>query len=256
MKKTDKLDIVYVVKPDASNEELRYSLRSLKNIPHRNVWIIGGCPDWVQNVNVIERDQRFIDKWTNVNENLKLACKCKEISANFILFNDDFFVMKKIDGLDNYYERSLFDKVVQIENDRNGEASEYTTMLLKCSDDLIQKGYGALNYELHVPMIFNKKKLLSILEEESVPACRRSYYGNMYLKNSVEFDDIKGYKLTDDWKGSIFYSTADIAFEKGVCGITIRKQFKEASEYERPKNEPRRQPSYPDSWWWKWKSGE
>lgn len=254
MRKTDKLDIVYVVKPDADNEELRYSLRSLRNIPHKNVWIIGGCPDWVQNVHVIERDQMFKHKWVNVNENLEAACNCKEISANFILFNDDFFVMKKIEGLEDYYEGTLYEKAEQIESD--GRVSDYTLMLKQASDKLEEKGLGVLNYELHVPMIFNKKKLLEVLKDKPVPACRRSYYGNMFLKNSVEMRDVKGYKPNDVWNGSVFYSTADEAFRTGICGIMIRKMFNEVCEYERPKNEPRRQTGYPDSWWWKWKSGK
>lgn len=36
-------DIVYFVKESESNEELRYSLRSLKNFPRRKVWFYGGC---------------------------------------------------------------------------------------------------------------------------------------------------------------------------------------------------------------------
>ncbi|MFF3129757.1 hypothetical protein ACFVRD_48125 [Streptomyces sp. NPDC057908] len=40
-------DIVYVVRPWNQNEQLRYSLRTLANLPHRRVWIAGYCPTWV-----------------------------------------------------------------------------------------------------------------------------------------------------------------------------------------------------------------
>ena len=38
-------DIVYFVKGSRKNEELRYSLRTLKNFPHRKVFFYGEFPD-------------------------------------------------------------------------------------------------------------------------------------------------------------------------------------------------------------------
>ena len=38
-------DVVYFVKDTKENEELRYSLRTLKNFPHAKVWFYGGCPE-------------------------------------------------------------------------------------------------------------------------------------------------------------------------------------------------------------------
>ena len=38
------MDIVYVIKDCSFCEELTYSLRSLVNVPHDNVIIIGGLP--------------------------------------------------------------------------------------------------------------------------------------------------------------------------------------------------------------------
>ena len=37
-------DIVYFVKDTKTNEELKYSLRSLVNFPHKSVWFYGGGP--------------------------------------------------------------------------------------------------------------------------------------------------------------------------------------------------------------------
>ena len=49
------MDIVYLIKVDPENdsEELRYSLRSLKNIPHQKVILVGEKPEWVTNVEFI-----------------------------------------------------------------------------------------------------------------------------------------------------------------------------------------------------------
>lgn len=48
------MDILYLCRP-GENLELRYSLRSLRNVPHGRVWIFGDCPDWVTNVNLVHQ---------------------------------------------------------------------------------------------------------------------------------------------------------------------------------------------------------
>lgn len=47
-RKANNYDIVYFVKESAKNEELRYSLRSLKNFPHGRVWFYGYCPSFLK----------------------------------------------------------------------------------------------------------------------------------------------------------------------------------------------------------------
>ena len=55
--KSLEMDIVYVVRPGDENEALRYSLRSLANIPHRTVWIAGYRPKWCYGIVYVPRDQ-------------------------------------------------------------------------------------------------------------------------------------------------------------------------------------------------------
>ena len=98
-------DIVYFVKDTQVNEELRHSLRSLKNFPHNKVWFYGGCPDGLKPDYHIEVEQDQPTKWQNIFKMFKLACSNKDITKNFWLFNDDFFVMKPINYETNYYCR-------------------------------------------------------------------------------------------------------------------------------------------------------
>ena len=60
------MDIVYVVGENERNESLKYSLRSLKNIPHDDVYIIGHKPAWVKNVKYVNRIQRVRNKFQNI----------------------------------------------------------------------------------------------------------------------------------------------------------------------------------------------
>ena len=71
-------DIYYpVIKSVNDNAELRFSLRSLKNIEHGNVYIVGYKPLWVKNVihlpynDIPARDNKGIFQgWKNQREKL------------------------------------------------------------------------------------------------------------------------------------------------------------------------------------------
>ena len=101
------MDIVFVVRPGESNEVLRYSLRSLVNLPHRQVYISGYCPSWVKNVIYIATDQEGNDDLDNSNHNLICAAIREDLSDNFILMNDDFFIMAPADVVPPMHQGSL-----------------------------------------------------------------------------------------------------------------------------------------------------
>lgn len=91
-----KYDIVYFVKSDVFNEELRYSLRSVEaNWPYFRVWFCGGCPDGIKPDIMMRLNQQGLNKWEKVRNSIITVCENNEITEDFWLFNDDFFVMKK-----------------------------------------------------------------------------------------------------------------------------------------------------------------
>ena len=75
------MDIVYLVKDCTENEELTYSLRSLVNIPHDRVFIVGGCPRNIDTSKVIHFPILQTDtKYKNTTNNLKLICNQDNLS--------------------------------------------------------------------------------------------------------------------------------------------------------------------------------
>ena len=88
------MDIVYVLKPDFQNEELRYSLRSLENFPHDKVWFVGGQPNELTPDGRLNIRQWGDTKWERVKNMLARVCVADDISEDFWLFNDDFFILK------------------------------------------------------------------------------------------------------------------------------------------------------------------
>lgn len=229
---TKGLDIVYFVKDGTRNEELRYSLRSVSmNMPHKRVWIFGGCPlNIVPDVRV-KVAQTGQTKWDNVHNMYKMVCENKEITDSFIMFHDDFFVMKPTSHITPLY-RCTLDEHIRILEPQGPTA--YSKLLRGCRDAI--KSDVALSYEIHTPFIFNKKMLLNVLNAS--PNCHaiRTIYGNLYYAGQSErSNDVKIFTIKPgfDYKNSTFLSTDDpIVNVNNDIWRWIRKQFSKKCEFE------------------------
>lgn len=232
---TNDLDIVYFVKNAQTNNELRYSIRSVvKNMPYKRIWIVGGCPYGITPDIHIRAEQNGSSKWENVHEMYRLACENKELTNNFVMFNDDFFIMKPMSKVEPLYRCSL-DKHIQILEDKFKRPNGYSKLLRNCRNELRSLGKQQLSYELHIPFIFNKKKLLDLLNKYPTQHCTRTLYGNLYNIGGKQSEDIKAFssKPEFDYKNTSLLSTDD-----GVDNINndvwryIRLSFKDKSKYE------------------------
>lgn len=236
--KTKNLDIVYNLKEETTYDEFRYSLRSLENIPHKRVFVFGGCPNWATNVIHKPFSQLESTKWDRSAGLLKRICEDKEITKNFIWFNDDFYVLKPIESLDYYYDRTLAERVADFRKmSMWGLGSRYSMRLESASYRLRFEGYPTKNFELHVPIIFNREKLLEIFNKYPQIGARRSLYGNTYISNPKEMKDIKIHDLESiPNENDTFVSTSNASFRAGKIGEFLKETFNKPSIYERTDN--------------------
>jgi hypothetical protein len=183
------LDLVYICGP-GDNEELRYSIRSaVKNLKFDNLWVVGGKPDWYVG-NYLEVIQNK-SKYANARNNLRAICNSSKISDSFILMNDDFYIMNKVDNVPYMHGGLLADKIKKYENLTGN--TRYVLMLKRTLLSLSRrKNKDVLDYELHVPMVMEKEKLLAIVE---LPDLWRSRYGNTFDVGGIEIDDVKVYSF-------------------------------------------------------------
>ena len=148
------------------------------------------------------------------------------------MFNDDFFIMEPMDDLPYMYHKEPLAEHAQTLLDKS-PWSTYAPRLQKASQELQRAGYGELNYELHVPMLFDKTKALEAFRRFNSPMIR-SLYGNYHNVGGIEAEDVKIYSLArgryDLYK---LLSTNDTTFKAGAVGSYIRKQFKKKSRYEK-----------------------
>lgn len=225
-----KIDIIYFVKDTTKNEELRYSLRSLKNFPHGKIWFYGGCPDGLKPDHHIKVEQDQPTKWANIFKMFKLACKNNNISKDFLLFNDDFFVMKKIKTPVNYYEGDLYKRVVTLEDKHNG-ITPYSQQLRYTLQELESMGCTTINYAVHTPMLINREKGLELANIIDGPMIRCAY-GNYFKIGGKDHSDFKIDSVTKKYRNECYLSTNDKSFAHGIVGEQIRKLFPDKCEYE------------------------
>ena len=222
-------DIIYFVKECRENEELRYSLRSLKNFPHNKVYFYGGCPDGLCPDHHIYVKQDQENKWQNVSEMLRMACKNHHISDNFWLFNDDFFIMEKIDHPKNYNNGDLYKRIVLLEN-AHQRITPYSQQLRYVCKELEAMGCTTINYTLHIPMLINKDKALELFNISDCPMFR-SLYGNYCGIKSEVMHDVKIVNSEKEYKGGAYLSTDDLSFQ-GRVGEQIKATFPNKCKYE------------------------
>ena len=229
------MDFVYICK-EGVNEELKYSIRSvIESFPNSNIWVVGGKPDWYVG-NYIKVEQKE-SKYKNAVENLKTISTSDQISKSFVLMNDDFYIIKKINKIENFHGGYLLNKI-NLYQKLNGN-SQYTRKLLGTYKKLKALGFeNPLDYELHVPMIMEKEKLKTILEliDQSL---WRSIYGNKFDVGGTEMQDVKvytsgplvlkSYNLNID--SHTYLSSADSSFNN-IFNKILKDKFNKKTKFE------------------------
>lgn len=239
------MDLVYVCRK-GENEELKYSLRSIeKNLPGHNVVVIGYKPSWYCGDFIPVED--IGNKFLNISNCLAYACNTPAISSNFVFMNDDFFLLKPLKRIPKMHGGYLSDKIDEYRS-LVGSSNAYISLLSKTNMKIISKGIDRpIDYDIHVPMQFNKKKLLSVMINGYLP---RSMYGNLFSVGGRAMADVKKYNPRSrlskrspsmEDQSLVFISSDDQSFETIKNGILL-EMFPEPSKYECPRQESNLRP--------------
>jgi hypothetical protein len=235
------VDIVWICRT-GPNEELRYSIRSVaKNMPHENIVVVGGKPDWYTGrfipVETFIDNHRSTNKYANAKNNIHKIVDEPSISDEFIFMNDDFYVVKPVDRLQHYHGGYFEDKLKLFK--LYAAEGSYTKMLQRTMATLDALEIDApLDYTLHIPILYQKNKLAETLKYDG---STRTLYGNMHRVGGRLMEDVKVHpKRSRDWapqpfdymhKDMTFLSTSDSSFEQ-VKKNLLGPLFPEPSKYE------------------------
>lgn len=222
--------VLYFVKDGDRNEELRYSLRSLRNFPHDRVVIVGGKPRWVTGVE-FHKANPSRNKWKNVYLNLLAACD--KVGGSFVVMNDDIFFMEPTVALPSWHRGPLAEHIAGIRN----QHTEWVLSLKSTLEHLRRHGHAdPLSYEAHIPVEMDADKLGAVLEtgikEPHLPQWR-TLYGNWWGVPAVHMEDVKIRNMKTVWDPSWpLVSTDDRTFPTHPSGKAIRNLFHDPSPYE------------------------
>ena len=231
-------DIVYFVKDCTINEELRYSLRSVeRNFRYRDVWFYGGCPVNLKPDHHVAVTQNQPSKWERVRSMMMKACENDNITEDFWLFNDDFFVLKPVpEDMPAYHNGSIYRQIVRVEDRHGMTSNDYTRRLRHLCQTLERAGKEVNNYGVHKPMLINRKKMLEVLKLFPEEPMNRALYGNYWGIGGVRRRDMKirvtSYDMTKVDREWEFVSTSDESFESGDVGRYLKRKFDKKSRFE------------------------
>lgn len=179
------MDVLYYIGSGSShnNDELRLSLRSLDKycVDVDRVWVVGNKPAFLRNVEYlwVEDSGEF---WQNAFNKTKAAIEAG-ISDEFLLMNDDFFMLAPFEAKEYpYYHRGD----IPLSDD-----SKYQRFISDTGEYLKSLGLPFKHYGVHCPIRIEGKKYLELEKHLDKPRSIRCLYGNMYAKG-VKITDCKG----------------------------------------------------------------
>lgn len=177
----------------AQGNELRYALRSWQKnfkVPHKIV-IIGEREEWFKDeeLTFIELEQLSENPKVNTMEALKAAIASDAVSEVFVWSNDDIYLVAPV-GI----EHIILPKYLGLLNPEiySGHYRmnmEHTISLLSENDLPI------LNYGTHTPVIYEKEKLVELLEKYPEVSTGDYVFSSLYFNHFIQIAPIKL-----DWK--------------------------------------------------------
>lgn len=227
-------DIVYVLKNGIRSDEIRYSVRSVvKNFPCKRIWFVGGKPDGIEPDRYIEYQQLGSSKWERSTATIRIIATTEDITEDFWLFNDDFFIVKKLTQFQPMILGTLERRVQRI-YDKHNMQTAYSNKLQETRQILKRNKLDTLDYAVHCPILINKTKALKTLKKFRGYPMFRSLYGNHHRIGGQVTDDYKVFGLDELPRDNVaVVSTTDKSFRDGVVGQYIRDMFSDPSKYER-----------------------
>lgn len=228
-------DVVYLVRP-GDNEELRYSLRSLRNVPHGDVVLVGHCPSWVRGVRHLPVAQLDPGLWKYENATALLREVALRGPDEFALFNDDFFCVSPVGGMPAPAIRGSL-RALAAERSCH-RSSAYAEMLRVTAAILTESGHpdpGA--YTLHTPLTMRRDGLSLTLDYgerhrgDARALSWRSLYGNIMQLGGRPEPDVKVH-ADEPLPSGPWVSTSDASFRYHRIGTRLRALLDEPSPYE------------------------
>lgn len=192
----ESVDILFVLGGGSlwSNTEIRYSLRSIEKhlTGYKNIWIVGHLPVFLKNVNHISFPDEHQCKETNIYRKIIRGCEEKQISDNFLFFNDDHFLVQ------DFYapEFPFFWKSdLRVSSKGMKPGGRYKKALDNAYRVLQAHGFETKSFDTHTPILYNKKSFVDVMTKydwnQKISFVVKSMYANSMRIEGVREPDCK-----------------------------------------------------------------
>ncbi len=204
------MDILYYIGRGShhQNRELRYSLRALEMHCEDidNVWVVGNKPPFLNN-NVKYLWVEDSGAWWQNAYYKTMAAIDAGISEDFLLMNDDFYMLKDFTAAKYpyYHKGDIADKA----------KNKYQEVIVNTRRILEKIGKTFRHYGVHCPMRINAEKYKQLVrfygnEFYNQPVSARCLYGNLFCrgrqvkdcKSATIISSVTGCWSSQDWAGS------------------------------------------------------
>lgn len=212
------------------SDELIYTLRSLKNVSHGQVFIIGDKPKLSDKViNLFYKQTSDIAQ--NTLNIINIACTDDRVAENFYWWPDDTYLLRPLKTIPPMH-RGPLSAIVDTYRQK-GRFNYYTQRMNKTYNRLVAMGVETpLCYELHIPFLINKNKWNQYSKYITKELNKLTMYGNLNKIGGQRMSDVKVRRKDIPTKG-YFVSTHDATFGSNETGRKIRELFPDRSVYER-----------------------
>lgn len=172
------IDLVYPIKRGGSKSgdaELRYSLRSVSANLHlelRDLYIVGYQPKWLKDATNLPMTDTN-DKAINLREKYRRMCITAELSDPFLLLDDDHMFLQPVSSIELHSKGMLIDLCKRYAGSIHGR------YLRAAYDRLRAEKMPLVNYQIHYPMLIDKKMLRASVAMMNRPMVMGSIYGNL-----------------------------------------------------------------------------
>ncbi len=223
------IDIVYVLGKGSKwqDNELRYSLRSVEKYlsDYRNVYVIGECPEWAQNVIHIEYEDTHKNRESRIALKVLRSCQEQSISNRFLFMNDDHFFLSECSAVTfPYYKKMHLQDEASIPNLNH----VYKTSINNTIEVLLEKGFGTHNFDIHTPIVYYKDKFKDVFDlydwDKQYSYVVKSIYANSVGVHGTHMDDCKIMKQqTETELAYILLSRKIFSISDGAINASLKK---------------------------------
>jgi hypothetical protein len=238
-------DVLYILGFGSpwGDRELRFSLRSLerhvKNVGR--VFVVGENPGFLTSEAIFKQcSDPSENREFNIASKIFHACQRTDISEDFLFVNDDHIFVGEADA--EAYPNYWFDQMVGAES--KAISARYRDSIKSTREMLEKAGHPTRFYDIHTPIVYNRKKFTDMIGVWQKSASLRngyvvkSAYANWnHVAPGPETHDLKFHKangeqhVRDTIAGRHVFSFGDGALITGVSAF-LYSEFPTRSKYE------------------------